>query len=289
VRSVVRSAQNTAIASHAPARVRVDRKTGAIRAESMVVVGTYQFEDRSIEGYGPAGEAEPELFDPRGFVGACFRPAGKFRATAEIPLQSDPAFDFALGFAVRLAILRETAAGGRVFTIGASETPTMALELSPNGVLRARFHTRLGDESSDRRGGQVIISSVAGLVPVQRWVEVEMQYDRSNFSLYLDGVLVATQPEEHLVWKVDGPLVLSDPSVPFPGRIDALVLSAMLAGEPGVLPQSVSFTASSAVQVQFAAGGGLDRGVHVDPPRIELEFKDGSRETVTVGLYGTVE
>src|SRR5262245_66514213 len=77
VRNVLRNAQNTAIASSAPARARIDKAAGTIRAESLITVGTYSFEGKSITGYGPAGEAEPEDFDDDGFVGACFRPAGK--------------------------------------------------------------------------------------------------------------------------------------------------------------------------------------------------------------------
>lgn len=289
VRNVLRSAQNTAIASSAPARVRLELATGTIRGESLVTVGTYHFEGRSLTGYGPAGAAEPEDFDPRGFVGACFRPAGRLKAEAEIPLTRDPAFDFTLGFALECALYRESEGGGRVLSIGPPEAPTLALELGKNGALRARMKTRLGAADSDRPGGSVILQSEPGLVPLARWVTVRVRYDRARFELLLDGAVVASQAEESFVWKVDAPLVLSDRALPFPGRIDSLVLAAMIAGEPSVLPDSVHFTADSPAVVQFAPGGGLDRSKHFDPPRIGLEFEDGSRETVLVGLYGTVE
>jgi prepilin-type N-terminal cleavage/methylation domain-containing protein len=308
VRNVLRSAQNTAIASGSPARVRIDRASGAIRGESLVTVGTYHFEGKSLTGHGPAGSAEPEDFDERGFVGACYRPAGRLKAQAEIPLERDPAFDFTLGFSIECALYRETHDGGRVFSLGPPEAPTVALELGKNGALRARMRTRLAataaaaggtsggptagstdDVPSDRAGGGVILQSEPGLVPVGRWMQARLRYDRARLELLLDGAIVASEDEDSYVWRVDAPLVLSDRALPFPGRIDSLVIAAMVAGEPTKLPESVRFTADAPERVQFAAGGGLDRAVHVEPPRIGLEFTDGSRTTVWVGLYGSVE
>jgi hypothetical protein len=289
VRNVLRSAQNSAIASGAPARVRIDKAKGTLRAESLVTVATYHFEDQSITGFGPAGMAEPEHFDPRGFTGACFRPAGKLRATAEIPLERDTGIDFTHGFSVECAIFRETDGGGRVYSIGDPSTPTLALELGKNGSLRARMRTRLGDATSDRPGGSVILQSEPGLVPVLRWMRVRVRYDRAQFELLLDGTRVDAEAQDAFVWRIDAPLVLSDPSLPFPGRIDALVIAAMVVGELAVLPETVTFSADAPAVVQFAASGGLDRTMHQDPPRIFLDFRDGSRESVVVGLYGTVE
>jgi hypothetical protein len=91
------------------------------------------------------------------------------------------------------------------------------------------------------------------------------------------------------VWRTDGPLILSDDSLPFPGKLDSLVVSAQIEGEPGVLPQSFTFAPDSARTIQFAAGGGLDRLVHADVPRVGLLFEDGERKDISVGLFGTVE
>ena len=289
VRNVLRSAQNTAIASAAPARVRIDKARNALWAESLATVGTYHFEDQSITGFGPAGSAEPELFDKRGFMGDCFRPAGQLRATAEIPLERDPACDFTHGFALECAIYRETEGGGRVFSLGSSEAPTVGLDLGANGSLRARMRTRVGNADSDQAGGTVILQSDPELVPVGRWVKVRMRYDRARFELLLDGALVDSEDEESFVWRIDSPLVVSDGSVPFPGRIDSLVIAAMVVGAPSLLPETVRFAPDAPAVVQFAASGGIDRERHRDPPRIALDYKDGSRETVTVGFYGTVE
>jgi hypothetical protein len=289
VKSVLRSAQNTAIARTAPARVRIERATGTIQAESLLVVGTYHFEQRSLAGYGPEGRADPELFSEDGFVGAAFRPGGKLGATAEIPLERDPACDFTRGFALECALWLERAGDGRVLTLGRPEQPTLALEVNRAGALRGRFQTRSGEATSAQRGGQAVIVSAAGLVPVERWVRVRMQYDREHLSLLLDGVPVASQEEQAFVWKTEGGLVLSDRTKPLQGKIDSLVIAAMVVGEPGILPEDVRFAEGSAERIEFAAGGTLDRSFHADPPRIVLEFADGAREAITVGFYGTVQ
>jgi type II secretory pathway pseudopilin PulG len=289
VRNVLRSAQNTAIASGAPARVRIDKARNALWAESLATVGTYHFEAQSLLGFGPAGTAEPEHFDERGFVGACFRPAGELGVEAEIPLERDPACDFTHGFSVECAILSESEGNGRVFSLGASETPTLALDINKNGALRARMRTRVGGADSDQAGGTVILQSEPGLVAVGRWMKVRMRYDRARFELLLDGALVDSEEEESFVWRVDAPLVLSDGALPFPGRIDNLVIAAMVVGDPSFLPETVRFAPDVPPIVQFAASGGLDRERHRDPPRIALDFQDGARELVTVGMYGTVE
>jgi hypothetical protein len=116
-----------------------------------------------------------------------------------------------------------------------------------------------------------------------------VRYDRERFELLLDGTVVASQPETSFVWRVDGPLTLSDRKFPFPGKIDALVLAVMVADEPARLPDSVHFSADSPAVLEFEPGGALDRRVHRDPPRITLEFDDGARTAIHVGFYGTVE
>jgi hypothetical protein len=242
-----------------------------------------------VTGFGPDGSAEPEDFDPRGYVGACFRPAGQPKVTLEIPLQRDPACDFALGFVVKLAVLRETGGSGRILTLGSPDRPTFALELGRTGALRGRFTTRVGEYPGERAGEQVVLSSPPDLVPVGRWVELEMRHDRARFELLVDGVVVAFEESASAVWRTEGALVLSDPALPFPGRIDSLVISAQVEGEPGVLPETVTFAPDSAPLVQFVPGGALDRRVHSDLPRVGLLFEDGERVDVSVGLFGTVE
>ena len=289
VRNALRSAQNTAIARSAPARVRIDRESGALVAEAMLVIGTYHFESRALRGYGPEGVADPELFSDDGYMGAALRPAGAHGASAEIPLEGDPAFDFTLGFALECAVQWDGTGGGRVLAVGHVEPPVIALELGHEGALRARFRVLAGAGVQAKSGGQVILETDPGVIAAGRWTRVQMRYDRDTFELLVDGVVVESAGESSFVDRVDGPLVLTDRSHPFPGKIDALVISAMIADAPVFLPEHVRFSGDTPERVEFGPGGGLDRAAHADPPRIVLEYVDGTRQTITVGFYGTVE
>ena len=95
--------------------------------------------------------------------------------------------------------------------------------------------------------------------------------------------------KEAPVWHVDGPLVLSDPRLTFPGCVDGLVVSALAAGEAAKLPESVHFAAGTPAEIHFGPDGGLDRAFHPGPIQLVLEYDDGARETIAVGIYGTVE
>ena len=52
---------------------------------------------------------------------------------------------------------------------------------------------------------------------------------------------------------------------------------------------SVLFTQDCPQVVEFVAGGALDPAVHSGPVTVGLEFADGRREDILVGIYGTVE
>ena len=104
-----------------------------------------------------------------------------------------------------------------------------------------------------------------------------------------ETALAATLAETAPVWELKGPLELSSRTRPFPGSIDELVLSAVVADEPAILPEGVTFVGDTPAELFFRAGGGLDRRRHPDPAVITLEFNDGTRTELVVGAYGTVQ
>ena len=55
------------------------------------------------------------------------------------------------------------------------------------------------------------------------------------------------------------------------------------------LPETVRFRKATPRSIDFVAGGALDPSRHPGPVEIELEFQDGTRDRVLVGIYGTVE
>ena len=70
VKNTLRAAQNTAIATQAPARVRIDREKRQLWPEMLRVVGTWHFENKRLQGgNGMLGSANPELFVPDGYIG----------------------------------------------------------------------------------------------------------------------------------------------------------------------------------------------------------------------------
>jgi len=292
VQDALRSAQNFAVGRAAPARVRLDVKTGAIRSEGMQVVGTWHFEELPLRG---AFELEGALLGGRivddGFQGHGLSFVGEpSRSKVEIPVQADPAWILRDGFALRVALRPysggTTHPGGAVLALGESA----GLETTGRGAVRAWIAAEVADERGDvRRGGKIPVETLPHTLVDDRWSVVEVQYDRRNLRVWIDGVLAAGVEEIAPVWKLDGPLVLSPTSQPWPGTLDSLVVSCVTAREEIRLPSGVAFASGTPAEVVFAPGGGLDRGEHREPVRIALEFADGRKASVLVNAYGTVE
>jgi len=295
VQDALRSAQNFAVGRGAPARVRIDAKTGAIRTEGMQVVGTWHFEDLPIRG---AFELEGALLGGRlvedGFQGRGLSFVGEpARSKVEIPVQGDPAWNLRDGFALRIALRphaggssRTGQAGGAVLTLGESA----GLETTEQGAVRAWIAAEVADEHGElRKGGRIPVETLPLALVDDRWSLVEVQYDRRTLRLWIDGVLAAAVEEIAPVWKLDGPIVISPATQPWPGTVDSLVVSCVAAQEENRLPSGVAFAAGTISEVLFAPGGGLDRGFHREPVRIELAYDDGRKVDVLVNFYGTVE
>jgi hypothetical protein len=284
VKSVVRSAANTAVASSSRAEVRIDKAQGELHAQVLRVVGTWHFE-RSLAGaFGIDGTADAGLFTDDGYLGGALSFAGRYGATATIPVERDSSFDLRDGFALECAVSWEEAGGGRILSIG----DTCSLELGGAGEVRGRFTASGLRDGEPAAGASVVVVSPGGALSSGRWSRLRLAYDRRELALEVDGVRVASVEETAQVWRVDGPLVLSDPRRPFPGRIDELLVRAVTAGETARLPDGVTIAEAPAA-VHFAAGGALDLERHPGPVRIVLAYADGERDTIEVGSYGTVE
>jgi hypothetical protein len=289
VQDALRSAHNFAVARSAPARVRIDGKTGTIRAEGMQVIGTWHFESLPIRGaFGIEGAMLGGKLVQDGFQGQALSFAGEpARSRVEIPVQGDPSWDLRQGFALRCALRPQAGAvGGAVLSLGESA----GLETTERGSVRAWITAEVKDQHGDlQRGGRIPVEAPPGSLPPERWSVVEVQYDRRRLRLSVDGAPVAEVEETAPVWRLDGPLVLSPSNAAWPGAIDSLVVSAVAAHEESALPRGVVFAAGTPAEILFAPGGGLDRGFHREPVHLALEFEDGRRVGVLVNLYGTVE
>lgn len=290
VQNIVRTAHNTSVARRAPARVRLDPATGEIVAEAMTVLGTWHFESVELEGGdGLDGVAvgTDDLVTDRGYLGAALdfskAPRG---GHVEVPIQDDPAFDPRMGFAFEFAVRPLRAGTARLVALG----DVVEVELEAGGALAASFRRRARDEVGRTTvGGRVSARTPAGAVPVERWSRISVTYDRRALRVLVDGVPLAATFSSDEVAPLDGPLRIGGGSGTFPGLFDELVLAIVTGDQRGVLPQSVRFAKDAPRAIEFAAGGALDPTRHTEPVTIELVFDDGGRETVRVGLYGTVE
>ncbi len=286
VRNVVRTAQNTAIVRRAPARVRLDRAERTLTAEALHVIGTWHFEQRSLKGaLGLDGEVRGADFVEDGFLGAALSFDGRAGAMAEIPVQRSPAFDLAQGFSVGCAVRKAEVGAGWLVRIGT----VVGLRVNDAGEIEGRFAAEVLKDGSPQRGGDVLVRSPLGMLPAGCWTRIRLEYDRTLFVLFVDDVPVAQVEESAPVWRVDGPLVLSDDARPFAGELDSLVVAAVVGDEAAQLPDGVALPADSPTVVLFDAGGSLDRRRHRGPVVIRLDFDDGTSESVVVGVYGTVE
>jgi len=295
VQDALRSAQNFAVGRAAPARVRLDVKTGTIRSEGMQVVGTWHFEELPIRG---AFELEGAMLGGRlvddGFQGHGLSFVGEpSRSKVEIPVQDDTAWNLRDGFALRVALRphaggtsRDGHAGGAVLQLGESA----GLETTAHGAVRAWIAAEVADEHGELcRGGKIPVETLPLALFDGRWSVVEVQYDRRKLRLSVDGVLAAEVEEIAPVWKLDGPLVISPATQPWPGTIDSLVVSCVAARDEFHLPAGVAFAPGTPPEIVFAPGGGLEGGTHHEPVRIALDYDDGRKATVVVNSYGTVE
>ncbi len=287
VQNALRAAQNSAIHNQAPARVHIDRARGVLTSEATQVVGTWRFEHKSLEGaLGLGGTLSGgAAFVEDGFLGDALYLPGTAGAQAEIPIQTDPAFDFRAGFSIECALRRGGAGGGQAVVAGG----IAGIDVGNDGRLRGWFIPRLLEQGEEKPGGRILVESPAGLAPPERWVRVRLEYDRAALTLAVDGVPVASRAESAEVWDLDQPLVLSGKGFPFEGTLDDLVILCVVASEEQALPKSVHFAPDSPEDVWFAAGGGLDAAHHPGPVVLTLEFDGGERETLFVGAYGTVD
>jgi prepilin-type N-terminal cleavage/methylation domain-containing protein len=289
VQDALRSAQNFAVARSAPARVRLDAAHGTIVADGMLVVGTWHFESFPPSGaFGIEGAAQGGHLVDDGFQGKALSFAGEpARSHVEFPVQDLSSWNLHEGFQLRCALRPTKDGGGAVLALG----ETLGLETTANGGVRAWFapEVREEDAATVRRGPRIPIDAPPETLVPDRWMVVEIQYDRARFRLLVDGAEAASVAESSPVSRVDAALVLSPANRAWPGAIDDLSVSASAARDESRLPKHARFASGTPAEIRFAPGGGLDRDVHHGPVELALEFDDGRRSSISVSLFGTVE
>lgn len=287
VQNVVRSARNSAVARAAPARVRFDAEESTVTAEAMEVIGTWHFEDTRFRGAFelPLAGTAVELVDD-GFIGRAADFTAARVAWLEAPVRNLARFDLSGGFAIDCAVRWSGESGGKLVRMGDSA----GITVSSTGAVRGWFVPEIVDENGRRApGGVRAVDGEPGTLKPNRWMRLRVEYDRRLLRLLVDGVEVARAAEDPPVWKIESALYVSDPQTGFGGSIDNLVISAVTASEVVELPEGVRFGPDAPAEIRFDASGHLNRELHPEPVEFGLEFEDGRRTRMRVGLYGTVE
>jgi len=298
VQNALRSAHNSAIARGSSARVRIDGKAGRLSAEQVSVIGTWHFEAEPIVGAfeldGAVHGMDRGYIDDDGYQGRSLALDGQPEgAWIEIPVQTDPAYDFGAGFGLDFALRIDADRAAKLLDVGR----VLLVGVRRGGVLEVAFMNEVEEDEAStaldqgvaRAGGKIVLRTPPGSLRPGRWTRIGVAYDRARFTITVDGVEVASLDEAAPVWRVEHPLVIGGGQTTFPGSLDSLVISAVKVGQAIVLPEGVRLAAGTPDEVLFAAGGALDPRRHGAPVGVTLEYADGQRQTIKVNLYGTVE
>jgi hypothetical protein len=286
VKGALRTGRNAAVARRAPARVRIAEDGRTLVPLGLAVLGTWHFESEDLAGArGLVGTGDGFRIDEDGWIGRALRLGADARSHVSFPVHEDGAFDFSEGFALECALVRDAPVSAHVLSVAGA----LGLHVRSDGLLRAWFVPAVETGTGRRPGGEVVVEGRAGLLPLGEWRRVAATHDGRTFRLFVDDVLVGEVEEEARVSAVEGPLVIGGDSASFVGRIDSLVLSAWVAGEPHELSEGVAIAASAPREIAFDASGRPDGAVHAEPPSLELAFEDGRRALVRVSPWGTVE
>jgi hypothetical protein len=290
VQNVLRKANNSAVQRACTARVRLEPGGEAFSAEVLRTIGTWHFEEEGrVRGAfgldGTLDEGAEIVEDGWQGHGLSFLDSPR-RARVAIGVDHQPDWNLERGFVVELALKREKAAAARVLAIGEA----FHLEAGADGEFTASFLSKKFDSTGrPQAGGRVSLRSERGLLSQGRWHQLRIGYDMRLLWAEVDAVRVAEIEAEVPVFTVEGQLTFAGGDTPFPGTIDAVVISVVDAEEKLRLPGGVLFAPDAPAQVVFAPGGGLAREVHPEPVRIELDFPGGFRRQLRVELYGTVQ
>lgn len=293
VQNILRAARNSALARAGSAQVLFDREAGTLAAHGMEVIGTWHFEGRlagAHQASGASGASSGATFTDLGFIGQGLAVGGA--AFVEYPVQFDPAWDFEQGFTLDCAVRVDQPGDLMAIDVGGCIGLILSSDLGARGWFVPRVADEAagaGDEGPGRPGGNVSLNLEPGALEQGRWHRLRLEYDRRVFALSVDGVPLARELLDAPVWRMQGPLRLGAERSGGAASLDNLVVSAVAVSESVLLPEGVSFSEQVPAVVRFGPSGHLDRELHTRAVEFALDFDDGERVPLRIGLYGTVE
>ncbi len=291
VQQTARLAQRSSMIYAAPSRLLIDPEASTISAQVLRTVGTWHFEEANLMGGAQLGavwmgKGEVPL-TKAGFQGNALELSGaQGVGQLQISVQDDGAFDWTEGFSLRCAVRVDAWKPAVLLRMGQG----LIVTISGQGALGAEFLARtVGEDGRASRGARIRVETEADLFQIGVWRMVEVVYDRTALSIYVDGIERVRRPEQAQVWMNEARIWISDPKAPFPGAIDSLVVAVQDTLPPRLLPGDALFHPECPRAIVFAPGGALDPLVHSAPVSISWVLPDGTEDSIRIALQGSVQ
>lgn len=152
--------------------------------------------------------------------------------------------------------------------------PDGALQRTLFDVGRSLVVTWESDGSIAASVGSTTARTRPAVMTPERWVKVEVVYDRVHLAVTVDGCLFAqiALTDELMVGEL--PFRVGDPRQAFDGLVDEVALNTFVRGEVARLPLDVVWVGGPS-RVQFDRAGALDAAVHGSG--VELWFHSEER------------
>ncbi len=279
VRDQIRAAALTARTKHVPSQVLFDvgdeNTPTIVSMRGLMSVGSWHFEEGETwisSIIRPTILGTPEA----GRFGLARRPDGKQGPVLGLDFPPHGHFDLSDGFALRIDVRLEQREQMMVLDIGSRLQLWLDQDLVPQVKFVVRSATGTGS------GGSKQIKS-PDMLPLRRWVTLEVVHDRSRLTLIVDGRQVASTALKGSLMQKDGDrLVVAPAKDPVIGLVDELRLLAYQFSVPASLPLGIEVEAPR-VPIEFDRNGDL-----VAPASFTL-ILDEDRRTYEVGPGGVVE
>lgn len=206
-----------------------------LRAKALDLVASWHLEEneRAFGGYDPVILGIPE---PAGRFGACLRHDPDKRGDMLVFDTKDrPAFDIEEGFSLSIELFFEARARCTVLSLD----KTLQLEL--DSQLLPAVDLALADETGRGAGARLELRPDAPALPLRRWLNLQIEYDRRELRLLIDGEVVARTPGKGRVYQPQGGQLfrVSLDQTPVPGKVDEIRLLGYFLDEPQELPQGI--------------------------------------------------
>lgn len=223
------------------------------------------------------------------------RPAGRFAGCyvfehgGKIDFGNYSDYDLREGVSVRVWVYPTK--NRSMVVLGKGQSYGIALERGTGGPFVDAWLT-LADPDDPRGSGERIRFRVPDHpLVLNRWNGIEFHYDRTAVVVGIDSYgrgtveRLRTAETRAILPDAEASLCVGSDSAPFTGRIDDLVVSGILSGDPVVMPDQVSLLGERRT-IRFLDGK-LDPAFHRGPETIAFEY-NGVESAIVIEMLGAI-